>query len=418
MPDREGSERIALLVLGVHRSGTSALTRVLSLLGAGLPKELLGPARGNDLGHWESQLLVTLDDEIMAAVGEGWSDPGAIPPAWFGTSQANDFVTRVAEVLDAEYGEARLIVIKDPRICRLAPLYLAALGRLHIAPRVILPLRFPGEVIRSIEVRDEIDPRTTELLWLRHIIEAENHSRACPRVWTDFSGLLTDWRGTVQRIAATLELDWPSPPDSRAAEIEATLAPDMRHFDQGSAAPVGPLARRIWEAARRGLIGDEAGLRAEFDAVRSMVDELDRLAAPTVENTRSSLAAVRSEIPNIRTALAAASVQSGRLQAEAVLRAVELDRLRECVSALESQVAAQTQALAERASQIEELAGEVREAVAAGQENAALLHESLAVRELAIATLQTRIDGLEASRSWRLTAPLRAVAQKLGRSGS
>jgi hypothetical protein len=49
--------RVCLLVLGVHRSGTSAVTRVLSILGAALPRTLLGAGPSNESGHWESEKL-------------------------------------------------------------------------------------------------------------------------------------------------------------------------------------------------------------------------------------------------------------------------------------------------------------------------------------------------------------------------
>ena len=89
-----------------------------------------------------------------------------------------------------------MILIKEPRICRLAPLYLDVLDVLGIRPLVILPIRHPEEVIRSIYERDQIDPGTTELLWLRSLLEAEEASRACVRVWTSFDRLLENWETT------------------------------------------------------------------------------------------------------------------------------------------------------------------------------------------------------------------------------
>src|SRR5262245_44545850 len=60
-----GRKRAAILVLGVHRSGTSSLTHLLSLLGAKLPERLLGPGHGNPLGHWESAQLMQINEEIL-----------------------------------------------------------------------------------------------------------------------------------------------------------------------------------------------------------------------------------------------------------------------------------------------------------------------------------------------------------------
>ena len=71
------SDRICLLVLGMHRSGTSAVTRVLSIAGAKLPASLMGPGRGNEVGHWESDALATYNDELLAQLGirHSWTRP-------------------------------------------------------------------------------------------------------------------------------------------------------------------------------------------------------------------------------------------------------------------------------------------------------------------------------------------------------
>jgi len=59
-------DRTAIFVLGMHRSGTSALTRVFSFLGASLPRNLYPPGLGNETGHWEPEAAVQLNDRILS----------------------------------------------------------------------------------------------------------------------------------------------------------------------------------------------------------------------------------------------------------------------------------------------------------------------------------------------------------------
>ena len=66
---RVASGRTCLLVLGMHRSGTSALTRVLSIAGAKLPGSLMGVYKGNEVGHWESNSLVQYLDQLLEELG-------------------------------------------------------------------------------------------------------------------------------------------------------------------------------------------------------------------------------------------------------------------------------------------------------------------------------------------------------------
>lgn len=87
-----------------------------------------------------------INEEIIASLGRTWYDPRPIPPNWFRSKAAYGFHERIrAEIID-QYGAAPLILIKEPRICRLAPLYLDVLDVLRIEPLVILPVRHPGEL--------------------------------------------------------------------------------------------------------------------------------------------------------------------------------------------------------------------------------------------------------------------------------
>ena len=76
--------RKALVVLGMHRSGTSALARVLSLRGAALPRQVLPPNAGNEKGYWEPERVVALNERILQSAGLAWNDafaPGALEVA-------------------------------------------------------------------------------------------------------------------------------------------------------------------------------------------------------------------------------------------------------------------------------------------------------------------------------------------------
>ncbi len=68
-------DKQVIFVLGMGRSGTSALTRVLSLCGATLPVSLLGPHESNQRGHWEPLDALKLNDGFMTSHGATWFDP-------------------------------------------------------------------------------------------------------------------------------------------------------------------------------------------------------------------------------------------------------------------------------------------------------------------------------------------------------
>src|SRR6185312_3667992 len=86
--DGGACSRQALLVLGMHRSGTSALTRVLGLSGAALPRHKMAPAEDNMLGFWEPQPIVDAHDSFLRQAGTGWEAIAAYPAAIFASDEA------------------------------------------------------------------------------------------------------------------------------------------------------------------------------------------------------------------------------------------------------------------------------------------------------------------------------------------
>jgi hypothetical protein len=274
--------RAAILVLGVHRSGTSCLAHLLNVLGAKLPAEVVPPAPNNPCGHWEPVRLLKINEEILNAIGRTWYDSRPIPTGWFHSKAAYRFRKRLRVLITSEYGHAPLILIKEPRICRLAPLYLDVLGMLRIKPLVVLPVRHPGEVIRSIQERDHINPLTTELLWLRNLLEAEAATRSCVRVWTSFDQLLDQGEITAQTIAARLGIIWPNNQENTAIDVANIPRPRHRHHriaDDPAPVPLGFLTRRAWLAAQYAVNGDENAARMMFDEIRVALAELDHFSA-------------------------------------------------------------------------------------------------------------------------------------------
>lgn len=131
----------ALLVIGPSRSGSSALAGVLVRLGATAPVGRRCRRARNQRGHYESSRLMRLNDLVLAEHGLTYWDPRPVPPGWLRDAGGRASRGRIAEAIEGEFGDAALPVIKDPRLCRLAPLYLDALAELGRTPLAIVPLR-------------------------------------------------------------------------------------------------------------------------------------------------------------------------------------------------------------------------------------------------------------------------------------
>ena len=127
--------KIAVLVAGMHRSGTSLVTRILSILGCDLPQTLVGPGLGNELGHWESEAIRGLNEEILASAGSAWDDWEPFNPGWSSSAVADEFRERAQAALQSEFGDSGLFVLKDPRVCRLLMFWIEAVEIFGASPR-------------------------------------------------------------------------------------------------------------------------------------------------------------------------------------------------------------------------------------------------------------------------------------------
>jgi hypothetical protein len=214
----------------MHRSGTSALTRVISLLGADLPKNLMPAVPGNnEAGFWESMDAYRLNDAILTSAASSWDDWRRFDPDRLPSGAKTGLKARALAMLEQDFSASNLFVLKDPRLCRLLPFWLEVLLEFGAEPVGILPLRNPVEVAASLARRDGFSPSKAHLLWLRHVLDAERGTRTLPRVFTTYDRLLGDWRGTVGALTEKLEIDWPRRMEEAAAEIDAFLQHRHRH---------------------------------------------------------------------------------------------------------------------------------------------------------------------------------------------
>lgn len=219
--------KLAFVVLGMHRSGTSSVAGLLALLGAAPPKTLMGPKPDNPKGFWESEVLMAFDDEILARAGSSWDDPNPLDPRIFAGEAGAELRRRAAEKLNEEFAGAETIVIKDPRICRFYPFWRHVLETEGYQPFAVIPVRDPAEVAASLHGRNGMPIDKGLALWRRHVEDAEIATRGQPRhilLWRD---LLTDWRSALARLEASLGLPLNLDDAARRKNIEEFLSPSL-----------------------------------------------------------------------------------------------------------------------------------------------------------------------------------------------
>jgi GT2 family glycosyltransferase len=285
------SRPVAIVVLGMHRSGTSALTGCLRFLGVPLGRPLMPSNAANEKGFFEHMEVVAIHDELLMRLGAGPLDVSCLPEGWETSESAKAAALRLRNLLRRNFEGVPVWAVKDPRLCVLLPLWLPLLEELEVEPRFLLMLRSPWEIARSLEKRDRLGLIESLDLWLRHLAAAESATRKSRRAVLTYDRLLSDPGTELSHLGEVLGLTWLWSPAAVRREIHDFLAPSLRHFgrsDRTSGAPKNLVARvNEFDTAL------EALARSDDAAARSLVDE--RRAA--CEKSLEPLFAIGSEDP-------------------------------------------------------------------------------------------------------------------------
>lgn len=182
-----------LIVIGMHRSGTSALSGELAHLGVFMGKSLLKPQKGvNDKGFWENAKLVELNDTLFDEKVSSWDDPASLIRLASLPELDKSFLLLMECFISTEYQNCELWGMKDPRVSILLPFWNKVFERLSIKPNYILMIRHPFEVVNSLKKRDGFSQSKALMLWLNYNFSSYLHSQNHSRIIVDFEQLLTN----------------------------------------------------------------------------------------------------------------------------------------------------------------------------------------------------------------------------------
>ena len=232
-----------MIVLGMHRSGTSGITNYLCDLGFSLASESLPPhPQDYPRGYWKSREVVMLNHRFLKEIGSDWKDVNPLPSNFLSSSIARDYRLEIDELLKRAFFSNKSIVLKDPLLCRLLPLWMPVLQDHCSRTALLYIVRNAESVYRSLAksvLSEDIkagaiqDKKHAFALWLRYNLEAEHNSQSIPRIVVSFESWLKNTDVQARRIENFL--------GSCFAELELNnIEPDVivpRHFVNDVARP-------------------------------------------------------------------------------------------------------------------------------------------------------------------------------------
>jgi hypothetical protein len=161
----EGSRVIC--ITGMHCGGTSAVARIVNLLGVDLgpQDEVSAPAPGyNTRGLWEYLELTRVADAILRMLDGSWDRPPPLEPGWQHSDALEPHRRRAAEVVNETFADSALWGWKDPRSSLLLPFWEDVVGPVDL----VVAVRSPLDVAGSLAVRNGIERDRALALWERY----------------------------------------------------------------------------------------------------------------------------------------------------------------------------------------------------------------------------------------------------------
>ena len=265
--------RRIVVVLGMHRSGTSLCTSVLNRLGVALSEDLLAPGPDNEQGFFESAHILDTHQEILAVIGTGAANSFTIcprPSRWWTIPALAPAKKALCDIVVAESNDpGRLWGFKDPRTAMLLPLWQEVFTAAGVRPVYLLTLRRPWEVAASLRKRNRISESLSELLWLEHYLEAIRYAAADIVMVVPYDRWFTAPLVQTRAIAAAIDV-----PVSTGADNQTTLAsiasemvdPNLRHHVDRAGTFAYDISRIFYEWLERGEFGDAADMIAHVEA--------------------------------------------------------------------------------------------------------------------------------------------------------
>ena len=291
----------AIFVIGMHRSGTSAATGALRLLGVDLAKTYEAQKGVNDRGFWEHADLVDTHDSVLRLLGSSWDDILPIESSQLEAIRSHKVVERLLTLVKRDFRDSKIWGFKDPRICRLLPIWFHLEGKGGFSVRCWLVTRNPAEVAASLARRNEFSIEKSMLLWLSHTLLAEQATRGRMRTHSTYDDLLANPIDTFEQVDTDLDLNLHAKLHENESAVRGFLTSDLRHHKQeagpseSSERSFTALAVRAYDILRteKGQISGSACLT--LDQIKIEFDELIEQMNPVAVEHLKAVSAARGK---------------------------------------------------------------------------------------------------------------------------
>lgn len=311
-----------ICIIGMHRSGTSMVARLLNLCGLylGQAEQLFGPNSGNPEGHFEHTGFISIDDALLQHFGGSWDYPPQLESGWHRARSLETLVSD-AKSLVATFPSAALWGWKEPRTTLLLPFWKLIVPNL----RFVICIRNPLEVAKSLAKRNGMTIEQGAYLWNRYLRAAIRDTDGCARIFTFYDDFFIDVFAEIERLIRFCNLPCPN----ECSLLQDAISSELRHhttqaqevLEETSIATEYKLLYIGLRALSHGTSGSEGAGSGTGDSINTFLRLLDEF------HSQEKMAQLQTELAEQAVYLSDARIKMEKLLRERKQLTEHVDRL-------------------------------------------------------------------------------------------
>ncbi|MGN2275043.1 sulfotransferase family protein [Priestia megaterium] len=221
----------AVCILGMHRSGTSMITRSLNLLGVNLGKGsklIMKEEKFNPKGHWEHKEITLRQQQILKKFSQSWDLQVPLPENWWKSKVIFSLKKRLKQIIMNDFTEKKLWGWKDPRTSLLLPMWQEIFQELNINPLYVIVVRNPLDVANSLYLRNGFSKEKAFRIWNLYTLSSFIGSEYSSRMVLHYEDFLKNWDIKLKEVAKTLGIIIPEY-ENLYKSVYSFINPEFQH---------------------------------------------------------------------------------------------------------------------------------------------------------------------------------------------
>ena len=248
----EGLGSCPLVIVGMHRSGTSATSLALRALGLyiGSDDDLKGGDEFNQDGYGENRKMIALNFGVMSEFETTGSLLHELPKNWHDFPEYAPWMKQALSVLPEALGGHEFWGWKNPQSALMLPFFLEVFRKLERKPYFIMPVRNPLDVANSLARRDNMPQLAAIGAWMHYTLTALKDLQDEDLLLFSYSDFLENPRACLEPRILSLPVTAPS--DETWAEVRKVVRPELSNSAKSLRdldAPGLEFVKRVYAAA-------------------------------------------------------------------------------------------------------------------------------------------------------------------------